>query len=116
MNFIKDLKKLAYTLTSSQKLEIVPIGESWFEILKDKEKEIIRKLIEIPKEDYFNKDFYTKGNWAINMFHEINDLLPFDGSDRSNILSWLRDAQEQGLISPQEESRLIRFCIDQLYF
>jgi len=115
VNLIRKLKKLAAQLKEAKE-ESVPTGEAWFEILKDKEKEIIRKLIEIPREDYYAKDLYDEGNWAISMFHEINDLLPFVYSDRSNILSWLKDAYQEGIITSQEESRFLRFCVDQLYF
>lgn len=90
---------------------------NWFDALKDKEKVVLERL-KIPREDYYNKDLYDLGNWAVSLLNVLHEMIPLNQEKhgRLGIIRWFREGVSAGLLTPAEKQKLCHFCITMLSF
>jgi hypothetical protein len=86
----------------------------WYQSLKDEEKKMIHSLVH---DDWSkgNPSMQRRGLKIIEFLNTLDQLMPFKG-DRLGISDWLDKAQELEIITPNEKSQVINFCIEFLSF
>ena len=89
--------------------------QSWFQILKPQEQERIRVGLS-EKAERLDPKFWAETKFFVQTLQALEELMPFPYDNRLSFSSWWREAKEQGLINFPDEHRLVRYCIDQLYF
>lgn len=88
--------------------------DNWYRVLRPEEHDIIERLLS-PRAANLAPDRHRQAKFFIETMATLEELMPFNGN-RINFMSWWHGARKNGLLTYEDENKLVRFCIDNLYF
>lgn len=88
--------------------------DNWYLALQQREQEVIDRLLS-DRAANIAPDRHKQAKFFIETMTTLEELMPFNG-DRLRFMSWWHGARKNGLLTYDDERKLVRFCIDNLYF